>query len=668
MALKLSQLLAAISFRTSQSGGETKVTNHVAEVADKLRRRLVITGRTLLSRRDVALVCDVLALRGALLDDLLPSGSSTTKVVRNWERTILGLKTLDVELYSSDWATCREIITSREFLENIEDPAASHAAFKRLCEGRIHYKWVKSTTLWMIGGSDWFQRLNQWVVFDSKLNLLSLDLTTACCTDYLAFEEDYHYQTPRDINVLRRVAKDMFGDFCLTDYPFRPRHGNGASVEVRRAVSAPWTKNRRCAYDGDIVTYLRYRCPGTDWRRLLFTPYKGLDRCCQLVCVPKSTTKNRTISKEPTTLQYLQQDIRTALDDYFCSHPRLQIDLHDQAASRVLAVEGSATGSFATIDLSNASDSVSAALVEDFFDGLPILYPLMATRSVYCDVKSNDGSVSKRIRMKKFAPMGSSTCFPVETMVFTIICEAAVRLTTGQRSGRMNYRVYGDDIVVRSEYAAKVVYLLESCGFTVNTAKSFGVDPESNHRFREACGVEALDGVDITPLRLSRRLVSLSDNDSDRQAGLGVGMVDLYNRLYLHKFWTSRRALTYWLGQHWWYKSLLRVSISAHREASRAVEAGKPVPIRLASPYVITDDATDTQFRCRGVRFSHELQTRQYCVTVATQRRRGSHHDANDLHTWFVQAEARDGQITPYLAPSYDRPRDLKWSKSWVCS
>jgi hypothetical protein len=500
------------------------------------------------------------------------------------------------------------------------------------------------------------------------LNLLSLDLTTQCCTDYLAFEDGYHYQEPPHLAVLRRVAKDMFGDFRLTDYPFRPSHGNGASREVRRAVSSSWTKNRSMRYDGDIVTYLRYRCPGTDWRRLLFSPYKGLDRTCELVCVPKSTVKNRTISKEPTTLQYLQQDVRKALDDYFCSHPELQIDLHDQSFSRHLAVEGSATGSYATVDLSNASDSVSARLVEDIFDGLPLLYPLMATRSRYCDVKSNDGSVDRRIELKKFAPMGSSTCFPVETMIFTIICEAGVRLTTGRRSRGLCYRVYGDDIVIRTEYSQAVVSLLEECGFAVNHSKSFGVGGGESHHFREACGVEAVDGVDITPLRLSRRLVSLSRNDSDRQAGLGVGIVDLYNRLYLHKFWTTRRVLSYWLSSHWWYRRLLRISISDYAEASRAVEAGKPVPIRLASPYIITDDATDTQFACYGIRYDHRTQTRQYRVIVANQRRRDTHHDANTLHTWFVQREGSDRELRPYLALSYDRPRDLKWSKSWVSS
>jgi hypothetical protein len=667
MVLRPSLLLAAISSLLSPQGGDLKVTNHVAEVADKLRRRLVVTGRSLLESRDVALICDVLALRCGLLSDLLPSGSSTVKVVRNFERTVLGLKTLDVELYSSDWATLREIITSRGFLNNYEDAAACRAAFKQLCEGRIHYKWIKSATMWLIGGEDWFSALNQWVVFDSKMNLLSLDLTTECCADYLTFEREHHYHRPSEIDVLRLVAREMYGNFVITDYPFRPRHGNGASVEVRRAESAPWTKNRQFRYDSEIITYLRYRCPDTDWRRLLFYPYKGLDRTCQLVCVPKSTTKNRTISKEPTTLQYLQQDVRRALDDYFCSHPELQIDLHDQSFSRHLAVEGSATGSYATIDLSNASDSVSVGLVEDIFDGLPILYPLLATRSTHCDVKSNDGSIAERIELRKFAPMGSSTCFPVETMIFTIICEASVRLTTGRRSRGINYRVYGDDIVIRSEYAAQVVCLLRDCGFTVNDRKSFGYGGVESHRFREACGVEALDGVDITPVRVSRRLVSMSHNDSDRQAGLGVGIVDFYNRLYLSKLWTTRRALTYWLSQHWWFKRLYRVSVSEYRELLDAVGEGKPSPVRIASPVIVTDDATATQFACYGSRYSHSLQTRQYCVIVATQRRRSPHHDANDLYTWFVRREA-DEDFIPYLALSYDRPRDLKWSKSWVSS
>lgn len=688
--------------------------DHLADVDAKLRRRLKVVASSAIDQKDVDYVCDILMMRTALLYDLL-DGSTHAKYLANWERTILGLSVLDVELYSSDWKTLREVLTSYDFLTFCDENVADLDRFKDCLAGRIHYKWIVTSTIEVMEDSgDWFKRANQWVVFDSRVNLASLDLSVSCCRDYLDFEEETlssqgllfssienDFETRCDLATLRLAAKDMFGDFIITNYPFRPKHGNGATREVKRADADPWHKNRQFAVDGDIINYLRYRCQEGEWQSQLFYPYRGLQRIATLVCVPKSMTSNRTISKEPTTLQFLQQDIFAALDDYFSSHP-CHIDLHDQARSRNLALAGSRDASYATIDLSSASDSVSLAVVELLFGNLPVHYPLLATRSTHVRVASNDGSIDETIELRKFAPMGSAVCFPLECMVFSTICEAAIRLTAGRKSREDDYVVYGDDIVIRTEFAQECVRLLALLGFIVNASKSFGVPDETDNllyahaQFREACGIEAIGGQDVTPLRLSRRLVSLTNNDSDRQAGLGVGMIDLINRAYLYGYSTLRQYANGKLRSHKWYRSCLRLGYSDYLEFRDAIALGRPSWITAAVPYVIVDDGTDTQWRAFKARFDRTIWRCSVMVTTAKPRRQrvpttvhragvygrqdvldilfpdGRPHDENDYFTWcyMVRLRSVDNDNDPFVIDDTGivtiRPRDLRWSKTWV--
>jgi hypothetical protein len=639
----------------------------ITSFSSAIRKRCRVTAASELDVKDVSLFLDCLVMRLALLYDLAGSQSA---VADHWQRTIRSLTTIDVGLYSSDWKTLREIITSLAFINYEGEACASE--FKRRAQGRIHYKWILNSTAELWEETRDFKSINQWVVFDSKVNLLSLDLTTACCQEYLDFEASLGKDRPwPHLDVIQMCAREMFGNFSITEYPFRPRHGNGATREVKRRDADPWHKNRHFRVDGEIINYLRYRLGDPDWASSLYSPYRGLDRTSQLVCVPKSMVKNRTISKEPTTLQFLQQDIMQALDDYFIEHLHDRIDLHDQDRSRYLALMGSADGSYATIDLSCASDSVSVRHLEEIFEGLPVLYPLMATRSHFVQVMDKSGSIATRIETRKFAPMGSAVCFPVECMVFAILCEAAVRLEVGRRSRSFDYVVYGDDIVIRTRYAPRLIELLNEFGFVVNRDKSFTDDDGVRHHFREACGIEAMDGEDVTPLRLSRRLVSPTKNDSDRQAGLGVGLIDLLNRSYLKGFYFLHRWINDVLSEHHWYRRLLRVSITNYRRFSDQIRNNERPWVVVGTPFVITDDSHDTQWSSYGMRsvpHSPIHQTEAKVATAAT-RRRHEPRDGNDLFTWFVEQEQLSSAVvftTDATGVVTIRPRDLKWSKTWV--
>jgi hypothetical protein len=80
-----------------------------------------------------------------------------------------------------------------------------------------------------------------------------------------------------------------------------------------------------------------------------------------------------------------------------------------------MAKEGSVSGEIATIDLSDASDRVSLALVEELFGFNPgFLRFLKLSRSPFAQLPGGE-----LVLLNKFASMGSALTFPVEAMVFT---------------------------------------------------------------------------------------------------------------------------------------------------------------------------------------------------------------------------------------------------------
>lgn len=189
-----------------------------------------------------------------------------------------------------------------------------------------------------------------------------------------------------------------------------------------------------------------------------------------------------------------------------------------------MAQIGSIKRNYATIDLSAASDSVGYSLVKRVFRGTWLYRYLICLRSPR--TRLPNGEV---LDLKKFAPMGSSLCFPVETIIFASICEKVAR----DHRIATDYSVFGDDIIVPSEIVDDVIQHLAILGFRVNTSKSFF---QQDCWFRESCGGEFAWGRDITPLRVSRKY------DSCVRSERFTALVDLCNASYLRGFRTLRQC------------------------------------------------------------------------------------------------------------------------------
>lgn len=229
----------------------------------------------------------------------------------------------------------------------------------------------------------------------------------------------------------------------------------------------------------------------------------------RLVTVVKNSTSRRTITVEPALKQFMQQGLNTALRDAIpkCDVLHHCLDLPNQSHNQKLAMEGSKTGLWATIDLSSASDLLSLALVKFVFQSKPTFQDwLVRSRST----EYTDGRNCRVLQ--KYAGQGNATTFPVQSVCFAVIAIAGILDAVGQkptywsviRASRL-VRVYGDDIIVPSQYSQQVVTWIEHFGLKVNKRKTFTDYKnwwEHQSCFRESCGVDAYGGVDVTPLYL----------------------------------------------------------------------------------------------------------------------------------------------------------------------
>lgn len=234
--------------------------------------------------------------------------------------------------------------------------------------------------------------------------------------------------------------------------------------------------------------------------------------------VPKDVTKCRPISIEPSLNVFLQQGVGRWLGRYMKEAGFA--DIHDgQAVNRKLAADLS----YGTIDLSNASDTISRELVEYLlpWDWFIVMDTIRSHRYEYR---------GERGTYQNFSSQGNAFTFPLETLIF----KAVVMAYTGL--GPKEVTVYGDDIIVPIQAAPKAVYGLHRSGFTVNTEKSYyGQHDDERKYFRESCGADYYRGTLVTPIYYRR--------DAEHDQDLAV----LFNQ-FVEKYPSFTRAQEFILG------------------------------------------------------------------------------------------------------------------------
>lgn len=178
--------------------------------------------------------------------------------------------------------------------------------------------------------------------------------------------------------------------------------------------------------------------------------------------VPKNNNDDRPINIEPFGNIMVQRgiggELRRTLEEYYGQ------DLDNLAEKHRLLISDP---QWATIDLKNASDSVTIALCR-FLLPARIFSLLMSSRSPFLY-----GPDRNYHQTRKISSMGNGFTFELMTLILTSLC----RVLDSESS------VFGDDIIIKKEHSGRLICLLESVGFVVNKEKSFTSGP-----FRESCG------------------------------------------------------------------------------------------------------------------------------------------------------------------------------------
>lgn len=278
------------------------------------------------------------------------------------------------------------------------------------------------------------------------------------------------------LSCVRKYTYALLGKAPSADELFRSAHfSNGVTAEGCK------TLNEKIIAFGTVQPYF-----GGIMYPLTSMAKEQLD-FVKVVAVPKSYKTSRIIAEVPAYQQFWMQGIREcAVKACYASAYGSLIIQDDQTINQEWARLGSIYGTYATLDLSAASDSIGDALAhailpEDWLELLDRVNPSL--------IKVGNKTFKRHI----FQTSGNGTTFIFESVVFLAIALAATEYASVFCGELPVPRTFGDDLIVASEAYDTTVDFLTLLGFKVNMDKSF-----SCGFYRESCGSEWYCGLDMS--------------------------------------------------------------------------------------------------------------------------------------------------------------------------
>jgi len=350
------------------------------------------------------------------------------------------------------------------------------------------------------------------------------------------------FLSPYVLREARRLCRQVLGGTDPLDYDaLIPRHGPGAvatgETGHEKTAFKRYYDRLHSVFPYDILMSYNLSSVSDEWEG-----WQGLESLdtgtAKVVLVPKDSRGPRLISCEPLEYQWVQQAMLKHLVTTIEKHPltRGQVNFSSQEINRDMAQRASLGGpegdavrlesgdvmfplpmDYVTLDMKDASDRVSCALVK-------YLFPENWYEALYaCRSAATKLPCGRVVPLKKFAPMGSAVCFPIEALVFWSIARAMLHhcsvedqkyvvqieptpldlAVQAYRSQRAKVYVYGDDIIVPRYCSGLTIRVLEAVGLKANLDKCC-----RGRFFRESCGMDAYKGICVTPLRIRTPLTS----------------------------------------------------------------------------------------------------------------------------------------------------------------
>lgn len=211
--------------------------------------------------------------------------------------------------------------------------------------------------------------------------------------------------------------------------------------------------------------------------------------------VPKTSVTDRSIAVEPAANLFLQKGIGESIRKRLQTYGQLLTDLTGSlTTSKEIHMDLARRASkgeidCATLDLSSASDTISYYLVrlllpEDWF---------LLMDAARCPFTKVDG---KWWKLEKFSSMGNGFTFELETLIFLAILRVIAK-SRGMSPSEVY--AFGDDMIYPTQLHEDVVSCLTFLGLSPNVEKTFASGP-----FRESCGGDYFNGVDVRPIHFSK--------------------------------------------------------------------------------------------------------------------------------------------------------------------
>jgi hypothetical protein len=294
----------------------------------------------------------------------------------------------------------------------------------------------------------------------------------------------------------------------------RARHGPGGCLGVKRPkttkyykyASESYSMTARCApYARALfetnpiwVRSLSGLSPfdeGPPMSVEMISRYVRITDYNKVTYVPKTARTDRAIAVEPLLNIFFQLGVGSVLRD---SLRKAGLDLdHCWERNISLARSGSLSDQLSTVDLSMASDTLSIELVRELLP--PDWFDLLS------DFRSPKGSFDGDGLMDwaKFSSMGNGYTFELESLIFYAL---TLSVCEYQKIDTADVSVFGDDIIIPSTCFDRLLDTLRFSGFVLNREKSFVKGP-----FRESCGGDFFQGVDVRPVYLKNKLRTRQD-------------------------------------------------------------------------------------------------------------------------------------------------------------
>jgi hypothetical protein len=615
--------------------------NQLVRELDLLSRVSIVNGGLPCTEHDVHQFRTVTILRYGLECDL----SGTSLECGCYRRAVLGQKSVDLQYYFSDMKFMK-----LSYINGQQGTPEDWSCFKRRISGHIHYKWMMSVVEKFFPS---FKDCLQWLSFDERLLLDGGPDVSVELQKYRDFESQlklYRYDEGI-LHSLSEIISDFLKDFSFGAYELEFKFGPGATSEI--SGRKPPVQKVKEVGDGRILSSLADSFnmnPEDIWPG----PIGSGNMSNRIIFVPKNATSHRVISAEPTWLSWVQQGMKSALYSYTNTSKKMYTNYENQADTRIMALQGSLDGSYSTRDLSSASDSVTVQLVASVYRSTYIVDSLLAARSTHAILPDES-----TLQLEKYAPMGSALCFWTMDTLLLACCELAIRNVFHRYSNPSDYRVYGDDIIIRTEAVEELDRILTTIHFEINESKSYSCS--CGAKYREACGIEAYNGQDVTPLRVSRFAEPLVGTKPDTISEVS-SQVAFLNGCYQWGYTETRRIAwqlirlssrgakinDFSLSFIW--DHVLRIDYSDSRLSKfnldwsvpnfRAKPLGKDGPMALVVP-----DGTASNFRCR-MRRDRDLQVNTAKVVSPKVRplRATDRDEESLLRLWFYYRGARTYQ------------------------